>query len=149
MHVPREPQLASALAAEPGEIVEQGGHQRAVARVFGWQAGGVEVEQIARFRGRVRPRRGGHGEQLVLEIGLPFAQLPDMALDFGQRAAQIGCLLRGHAAVLVEIDGMVSHWRLASDAIASAKSSARIECISTEPSTPGTMIDVPTRRQAE
>jgi hypothetical protein len=96
---------------EPGEIVEQRCHQRAVPRVLSRQARGIEVEQMPRLHCGLRPRSGGHRHHAVFEFGLPLAQFPYMGFDVGQRAAQIGRLLRGHAAMLVEIDRAVSHGR--------------------------------------
>src|SRR6266702_1447151 len=145
----KRPRPALVLAAEPHEIVEQRGHQRAVAGVLSWQAGGIEVEQVARLHRGLRPRPRGHRHHAVFAIGLARAQLTDMGLDLGQRAAQIGRLLGGHAAMLVEIDRNVRHKAaLASDACASARSTEPIDSISVAPRTPsdGTVIMVAMRR---
>ena len=64
---------------------------------------------MARLHRGLGPRGGGRRHHAVFEIGLALAQLLDMGLDVGERAAQIGRLLRGHAAMAVEIDRDVGH----------------------------------------
>lgn len=108
--------LASVFARQPDEIVEQRRDQRAVSRILGGQAGGIEVEQMARLHCGLRPGRRGHGHHAVFEIGLALAQIPDLGLDLAQGAAQVGGFLRGHAAVLVEIDRLLSHWPMLASA---------------------------------
>src|SRR5579871_807697 len=139
----------SALSGEPDEIVEQRHHQRAVPGVLSRQARGIKIEQMPRLDSRLRPRSGRYSHHVMLELGLPLAQFPEMGLDLGQCAAQVGRLLRRHAAMLVEINGLVSHGAaLASAACALARSTEPIESISMEPrtSSAGTTIIVARRR---
>jgi hypothetical protein len=82
---------------------------------------------------------------------LPIAQVARIGLDISENAPDIGRLLRGHAAVLVEIERLVRHvGALASMRCASESSTAPMDIISiVKPrgGAAGTIIMVATRRK--
>src|ERR1700751_5549260 len=73
------------------------------------QSRSIEIQNIARFGGRIRPRISRYRQQLAFEACLPLAKVSCVALDLRQRAPEVGRFLSGHATVLVEIERFVSH----------------------------------------
>src|SRR5260370_893897 len=73
--------------------------------------GGGLVQAVAGFGGCCRQGSCRSRQKLVFEYPLPISQGFCVVLDVRQNPPDVGCLLGGHAAVLVEIEGLVTHWR--------------------------------------
>ena len=54
---------------QSGKVLEDGRDEIAMASVVRRQVRGVEIQDVARLRGRLRPRSGGMRQQLVFETG--------------------------------------------------------------------------------
>src|ERR1044072_8080701 len=109
------------------------------------KAGRIEIEDITRLGPRLEPRGGRRGKDLEFDDALLVAQQLRVDFDVGKHTADVGCLLRCHAAMLVEFDRGLSHGALASMRCASDRSTALIEIISIAArcgGAPGTMIMV-------
>src|SRR6185295_13806111 len=94
---------------KPGEIGKHRGHEVAVMGVGRRETGRIQVEHVTRLRYRLGPRGCRYGEQLDFDHALLVAQQFCVGLDLGDHAADIGGLLRRHAAMLVEFDRDLSH----------------------------------------
>jgi hypothetical protein len=81
------------------------------------QGSGKKIEKIARLLGSFAPIRSRRCKQVGFQLILPKAQGFLVGLDVCQQAAQIGSLLSGHAAMLVQIYCLFGHVRGLSDLI--------------------------------
>src|SRR3954469_17425559 len=94
---------------ESGKVRKYRGHEVAVMRVVWRETGRIEIEDVTRLGHRLRPRGSRHGKKLDFDDALLVAQKLRIGLDLGNHTANIGCLLRGHAAMFVELDRGLSH----------------------------------------
>jgi hypothetical protein len=78
-------------------------------RVLRPRRGGKGIQQIAGLVGGLGPVARRRGEELGLERVLPRAQRFLVRLDLGDQPAHISRLLRGHAAMRIQADGVVRH----------------------------------------
>jgi hypothetical protein len=70
---------------------------------------GKKIEKIARLLGSFAPIRSRRCKQVGFQLILPKAQGFLVGLDVCQQAAQIGSLLSGHAAMLIQVDCFFRH----------------------------------------
>src|SRR5258708_35405912 len=104
---------------------------------------------MARLGRGFRPRRCRNRQKLAFEYLLSIARLAGAVAGARQNPPDLGGFLCGHAAVLVEIERLVSHDALASIRCASDRSIALVETISLSAlggDAAGTMIMFATRR---
>src|SRR5438128_1086587 len=95
------------------------------------ETGRIEIEDVSSLGHRFGPRGSRNRKELDFDDALLVAQKLRVGLDLGNHTADIGCLLRGHAAMFVELDRGLSHeGALASMRCASDRSTELIKIIS-------------------
>src|SRR6516162_5690615 len=99
----------SVPVGEPGKISKYSRNQITMMGVDRSQPRGVQIQDVARLRGCVRPGNSRNRQKLVFERPLPLAQIPRVVLYFCQNPPYVSGFLRRHAAVLIEIERLVSH----------------------------------------
>src|ERR1700731_3750199 len=102
--------VRSTLAREPGKIRKYRRNHITMMSVVRRQASCVQIQDVARLGGGLRPRRGGNREKLLFQKGLPVAQILCVVLNLRQSPPDVSRSLSGHATVLVEIERLLSHW---------------------------------------
>src|SRR3954454_18119227 len=95
---------AGGSAGQPGEVREDVRDDLPPARILSFRGLGEDGDQVARLLGRLLPGRRGCGEEVPLQLRLALLQGRPLGLDLGAEPADLGRLLGGHAAVLVEHD---------------------------------------------
>src|SRR4051794_16701797 len=127
------------IFAQPFEIVEDRGDEFLPSRIQTRWARCENLEQVARLAGGLRPGRGRGNKKLVFEVRLTRPQVLLVRLDLGRKPANVGCLLRGHAAVAVEVyRWFVDHWLCSALSRSLASSSALSSMFWLTPIRPGT-----------
>ena len=141
--------LRSTRAGEARKVFQYCCDEITMTGVLRRQSRGIKVQDIARFGGRIRPRSGGHRQQLAFEVRLPLAKLSCIALDLRQRAGGRSLSERPcHGAcrdrAVRQSSGALESIRCASD-----RSTEPIDISSTaRPVSAGILILVATRRNA-
>src|SRR5579864_4211436 len=87
-----------AFAGKPPEVGQHGGDKLLSSRILGRQRRSKQIQKVARLLGGIVPIRRRRREQQRF-----------VGFDFGHHAAQAGGFLRRHAAMLIEVDGLVGH----------------------------------------
>src|SRR5579864_7494879 len=98
-----------AFAGKPPEVGQHGGDKLLSSRILGRQRRSKQIEKVARLLGGIVPIRRRRREQLRFQFILPQPQRPFVGFHLGQQPAQAGGFLGRHAAMLIEIDGLVGH----------------------------------------
>ena len=101
--------MAPRSLGEAGEIVERASDEPLPARVLSLGGSGEQLEKVSRARCRFGARRGGGGVEKTLQFFLAISQRRLVKPNVVKETANLGVALRGHAAVLVEIDRLVGH----------------------------------------
>jgi len=94
------------------EVFQDVGDQHFAARVLRNRCRRKEAEQIAGFLRSFGPCCGGRRDQLLFQLLLPIPQGFLVCLHLRHQAAEVGCLLRCHASMVIEADGSIRHGRL-------------------------------------
>src|SRR3954471_19303087 len=114
-------------AGQPGEVGEDVRDDLPPARILPLGGLGEDGDQVARLLGRLLPGRRGRGEEVPLQLRLALLQGRPLGLDLGAEPADLGRLLGGHAAVLVEHDRrIVAHVGPSSPASSPETSTSRL-----------------------
>src|SRR5580704_4165549 len=98
-----------AIAGKPLEVGQHGRDELLPARVLRPERRSKQIEEVARLLGGIVPIRRWGRKQLRFQFILPQPQRPFIGFHFGQQAAQAGGFLSRHAAMLIEIDGLIGH----------------------------------------
>ena len=101
--------MAPRSLGEAGELVEGAGDEPLPARVLSLGGSGEQLEKVSRARCCFGARRGGGGVEKTLQFFLAISQRRLVKPNVVKETANLGVALRGHAAVLVEIDRLVRH----------------------------------------
>src|SRR4029077_7565559 len=109
--VRRAVRVKSAFARKAREVGENRGNQCLSSRIMRRERRRKEVEEVTGLFSRFLPICRGRGQQVGFQFGLPKAQFFFVRLDIRQEPAQLGRFLRGHAAMLVEVDRLIGHDR--------------------------------------
>src|SRR5690242_5585462 len=99
--------LRLATACKPGEIGEHGSDQLLSTRVLRGSRGGKQIQQVASFVGSFLPIRRRRRQQLRFQFLLPETEYFLVSLNVSEKSAELGGLLGGHAAMLIQIDCLV------------------------------------------
>ena len=110
----RKTPISSALVGEPDKIGKDGRDQIAVMGISARKFRGIQIHDVPRLGGGLRPRLSLNRQQLAFQHLLPLAQLPCVGFNLGKRTPDVGGFLRGHAAMFIEIERLVTHEALAS-----------------------------------
>ena len=100
---------SGAFLKESGKIRKYRRHEVVVTRVGWCETGRIEIEYIKRLGHRFGPRSGGRRENLNFDYALHVTQPLRVGVDMGKPTTDIGCLPRGLAAMLVELDRRLTH----------------------------------------
>src|SRR5580704_4934593 len=103
------PKRSLAIAGKSLEVGQHGRDELLPARVLRPDRRSKQIEEVARLLGGIVPVARRRREHLRFQLILPQPQRPFVGFHFGQQAAQTGGLLGRHAAVLIEIDGLIGH----------------------------------------
>ena len=102
----------SVVSQQSGKICKHGFDQPLMQGVLTPERLLIVRQEITCLDCGLGPRSCGHREQLGFQFALPLAQHLTVGFDLEQQSANLGGLLSRHAAMLVEVDGVVSHGQL-------------------------------------
>jgi hypothetical protein len=97
------------FSREPLEVIQHGGNEFLSAGVLRGEGSGKNLEQIACLLGSFTPICRGRCNQVRLQFVLSKAQGFFIGLHACQQAAQVRGLLRGHTAMLIQVDRFFRH----------------------------------------
>jgi hypothetical protein len=95
-----------------GQAIEIGKHrcnEPLPTRVLRERGSSKQIEEITRLDGGFLPIRGRSREQLRFQLIASKLKRSFVGFDLGQQPALTRGFLRGHPAVLVEINGSIGH----------------------------------------